>query len=154
MAEGKAREIIEIPSPTIDADEVLGALEENLKGRAHLYSSLKRERPYLPTYDALFVPEPSVVSDALGYHLWQVSRIELLTKPQLIPSSLPLIGGLVDSFKLLFHNLVVFYLNTLAAKQAASNASLNFALRLLAWEITQLKDQMSHLPERGQKGDD
>jgi len=157
MEEGKAREIVEIRSPTIDADEVLGILEENLKGRSHLYSSLNRERPYLPSYDALFVSEPSAVSDALSYHLWQVSTTELLTKPQLIPSSLPLIGGLIDSLKLQFHNLVVFYLNTLVAKQAASNAGLVFALRLLAREIAQLKDQMSHLTEgerKGKKGDD
>jgi len=142
MEEGRAREIVEIRSPAIDADEVLGALEENLERRSDLYSSLNRERPYLPSYDALFLAERSAVSDALSYHLWQATKLEIAVERDLRPSRIPLLGRLVDYIKLQFHNLVLYYINILSARQAAAYANLALALQLLARDVADLRDQI------------
>jgi len=153
MGEGKAREIIEIRSAAIDADEVLGALEENLEKRGDLYAALNRERPYLPSYDAFLALEPSVVSNAVGYHLWQATRLEMAVEKDLRPSRIPLFGRFVDRIKLEFHNLVLYYTNILSARQATAYANLILAVRFLAQELAYLRDQIGEgETQDGQEG--
>jgi len=162
MEEGKAREIIEIRSDAIDWEEIARTIEENLESRSDLYSSLEQEKPYLPSYEDLFASEKVVPSDALSYSIWRASQADLSVDLQVIPSvriptSLPIVGRFVDYLRVQFHNLVVFYLNTLASKQATAYAHLALTLRLLAQEMAELREEMRERhpePEEGARRKD
>jgi len=145
MEEKDVSKIFEIRAPNITAEEVYGRLEENLKERR----SLSRI-PYLPSYDDLLTLREPEVSDAIGYHLWQAIKLDMAVGQSLVPSRIPLFGRLVDYIKLQFHNLVLYYINMLSARQAAAYANLTLALQLLAQELACLRGQIG---ERGGKDD-
>ena len=52
--------------------------------------------------------------------LTQLSALEI--KPQVQPSRIPIIGGLITRIKQALHQLVLFYVRDLAAQQNAFNA--------------------------------
>lgn len=75
-------------------------------------------------------------------HLYQagltfdVSTVELhVTK---IP--IPIIGPIIESLRQKFHELVLFYVNKLAAEQAEVNENLLSALNILSQELEQMPD--------------
>lgn len=147
MKEKHISEIIEIRAPNIVAEEVYRSLEENLKRRR----SLSRI-PYLPSYDDLLTLGEPEVSDAIGYHLWQATKLDRAVGQSLVPSRIPLFGRLVDYIKLQFHNLVLYYINMLSAQQAAAYANLTLALQLLAQELARLRDQVGEREEKDDQG--
>lgn len=147
MEEKKVSEIIEIRAPNLVTEEVFGTLEENLKKRR----SLGRP-PYLPSYDDLLALREPEVSDAIGYHLWQATKLDMAVGRNLVPSRIPLFGRLVDYIRLQFHNLVLYYTNLLSARQAAAYANLTLALQLLAQELARLRDQIGEEEEKDGQG--
>ena len=60
-------------------------------------------------------------------------------KLQIVPSSTPIIGPLLDRIRYNLHELVLFYVNKLAAEQVCFNSYLLQAVRMLAEEVE--KDQ-------------
>lgn len=60
-------------------------------------------------------------------------------KLQIVPSTTPLIGPLLDRIRYKLHELVLFYVNQLATEQIGFNGYMLQAIRLLAEEIE--KDQ-------------
>ncbi len=81
-------------------------------------------------------------------HLYQagltfdVSTVELhVTK---IP--IPIIGTIIESFRQKFHQLVLFYVNKLAAEQTQVNENLLSALSILSQELEQMPDWKDNQP--------
>jgi hypothetical protein len=84
-------------------------------------------------------------------HLYQagltfdVSTVELhVTK---IP--IPILGPIIESFRQKFHQLVLFYVNKLAADQARVNENLLSALSILSQELEQMPDWEDNQPSGG-----
>ena len=148
MEEKDVSEIIEIRAPNLVAEEVYRRLEENLKKRRPL-----SRIPYLPSYDDLLTLGQPEVSDAIGYHLWQATKLDMAVGQSLVPSRIPLFGRLVDYIKLQFHNLVLYYVNMVSARQATAYANLTLAVQLLAQELACLRDQIGEREERDDQGD-
>lgn len=144
MKEKDISQIIEIRAANIVAEEVFRTLEENLRSRLSLGG-----RPYLPSYDDLLTLREPEVSDAVSYHLWQAIRSEMTVGQQLVPSRIPLFGRLIDYLRMQLHNLVLYYINLLSARQGIGYANLTLALQLLARELADLKDQIGE-----QEGED
>lgn len=66
---------------------------------------------------------------------------DLTIQPNVTKSSTPLIGPLIDRVRLAIHNLVLFYVNQLAAEQAAFNRLIVRAVNQLSQELeSELKD--------------
>jgi hypothetical protein len=137
MEEKNISEIIEIRAPDIVAEEVYRRLEENLKERRSL-----GRIPYLPSYDDLLTLKEPEVFDAIGYHLWQAIKSDMAVGRQLVPSRIPLLGRFIDYLKMQFHDLVLYYINMLSARQATAYANLTLALQLLRQELARLRDQV------------
>lgn len=144
MKEKDISQIIEIRARNVVAEEVFRTLEENLKSRRSL-----GDGPYLPSYDDLLTLRQPDVSDAVGYHLWQAIKSEMAVGQQLVPSRIPLFGRLIDYLRSQFHNLVLYYINLLLARQATAYANLTVALQLLARELADLKEKIGE-----QEGED
>ena len=81
-------------------------------------------------------------------HLYQagltfdVSEVKLHVTGGSLPSalSLPLIGPFVKKFRQKFHELVLFYVNKLAAEQAEVNEHLLSAVSILSQELEQMPE--------------
>jgi hypothetical protein len=148
MEEKDLSEIIEIRAPNLVAEEVYRRLEENLKKRRPL-----SRIPYLPSYDDLLTLKEPEVSDAIGYHLWQAIKSDMAVGRQLVPSRIPLLGRFIDYLKMQFHDLVLYYINMLSARQATAYANLALALQLLARELARLRDQVEEQRKKDDQGD-
>ena len=70
-------------------------------------------------------------------HLYQAGLVydQIGVKLQVTKSSFPLIGPLLDRARLLLHELVLFYVNKLAAEQMHFNTHILHAVSLLAQEL-------------------
>lgn len=68
-------------------------------------------------------------------YLARLSYNQLNIKRHVTRSTVPLIGPLLDKLRGALHELVLFYVNQLAAKQIAMNTHLLQALSLLSEEI-------------------
>ena len=145
MAEKNVSDIVEIRAPNVVAEDIYGKLEENIKGRRPATGL-----PYLPSYDDLLNLKQPEISDAIGYHLWQATKVDVAVRQALVPSRIPILGRFIDRLKSEFHNLVVYYLNTLASRQAIAYANLALALQLLAQDLSDLR---AHIGEQEGKDD-
>lgn len=140
MEKKKVSDIVEIRAPNIDVGEVHSSLEQNITSRHP-----QAEVPYLPSYDDLLhLKEPEVL-DAIGYHLWQATKVDAVVHQALVSSRIPILGPFIDRVKLEFHNLVVYYLNLLVSRQAIAYANLALAVQLLAKELAELR---THIVEQ------
>jgi hypothetical protein len=134
MSEQNVSDIVEIRASRAVAQEAYRSLQENIT-RRHPPTAV----PYLPSYDDLLGLKEPEVADAVGYHLWQATKLDMAVERALEPSPIPILGRLLDRLKLEFHNLVVYYLNMITSRQATAYANLALALQLLAQELADLK---------------
>lgn len=70
-------------------------------------------------------------------HLYRAGMLydQLQQRQQVVPSSLPLVGGLIDRLRGMVHAVVLFYVNRMAADQIAINRHLLEAVSLLSQEL-------------------
>ena len=73
-------------------------------------------------------------------HLYQLqmSADRLTLQPEIAPSTVPLIGPLLDRLRRPLHQLVIFYVNRLAVQQMTLNRHLLRTVDLLAREVERL----------------
>jgi hypothetical protein len=147
MKEKRISDIVEIRAPTIDLGEVYGSLEENIRSRRRPTSE-----PYLPSYDDLLHLKKPEVVDAIGYHLWQATKLDMAVTQALVPSPIPIFGRFLDRLRLEFHNLVVYYLNMVTSRQAMAYANLALALQLLARDLADLRARITKQEEKDGQG--
>jgi hypothetical protein len=137
MDEQNVSDFVEIRALSVVAADAYRRLEENIKGRRPVTGPA-----YLPSYDDLLhLKEPEVL-DAIGYHLWQATKLNMAVSQALVPSPIPILGRFMDRVKSEFHNLVVYYLNLLVSRQATAYANLALAVQLLAQDLTDLAHQI------------
>jgi hypothetical protein len=76
-------------------------------------------------------------------HLHQaiLAQNELGVKIQLVKSNMPLLGGLINRFRAMFHQLVIFYVQRMTEQQAEINRHLLGALMAIS----------QHLEEQGEE---
>lgn len=138
MNEQNVSDIVEIRASRAIAQEAYRTLQDNVSGRRP-----PTQVPYLPSYDDLLhLREPEVL-DAIGYHLWQATKLNMAVSQALVPSPIPIFGRFLDRLKLEFHNLVVYYLNIMTSRQATAYANLALALQLLARDLTDLRARIT-----------
>lgn len=144
----RVRDSIEVRSPAVDAERLLKAVEANMAAR--------RAGPwmgYIPSYDDLMdatADEGSPPRSEAEYYLQRLRFSDVSVTPDVRPSGVPVFGRLLDLLRRQLHNLVLYYVNILAAKQAHHNAQvfrmvtyLNRERRRLRAELDKMKAQDS-----------
>lgn len=81
-----------------------------------------------------------------GFLLYQLAHMDMTLTLAQIPSSTPIIGRLIDALKRPLHQLVLFYVNRIAA-QSATASLLQAALIQQLWR--ELQEARSELADRG-----
>jgi hypothetical protein len=147
MQEKNVCDCVEIRAPNTVAQEAYERLEDNIR-RTDPHTQV----PYLPSYDDLLhLKEPEVL-DAIGYHLWQATKLDMAVSRAQVPSPIPILGHFLDRLRLEFHNLVVYYLNMVTSRQAMAYANLALALQLLAQDLADVRARITKQEEEdGQK---
>ena len=110
---------------------------------------LRRDAQPTPKIPLVRGPLPSEFYEALN--LAEQSNDDLQPKILLTESTTPLIGGLVQLFRKKFHQLVIFYVNQLAANQIRFNAHILRSITLLGEEVAGLMEQRSDNIEQDPK---
>jgi len=132
--EDHLEEIIEIRDPEINVAEIMEEIRRNIRRR----QSEARDRGVaFPTFDATVTPvvEPTEEMErVLDHHMSQASLHydKIGVALQFMPRPVPLVGRLWTAFRREAHNLVIFYVNTLAARQITFNDHVLRALNALA----------------------
>lgn len=134
MSEQNVSDIVEIRASRAIAQEAYRRLQDNIETRRPPTGV-----PYLPSYDDLLRLKEPEIADAVGYHLWQATKLDMAVGRALEPSPVPILGRFIDRMKLEFHNLVVYYLNMMTSRQATAYANLALALQLLAQDLADLR---------------
>ena len=97
---------------------------------------------------AVLAGEPSaklpgkVLPSEFYEHLYQASRAydQIYTQLDLGPANVPIMGGIFQSVRRKLHELVLFYVNEMAAKQINVNHHLLRAVNILAEEIEKMQE--------------
>jgi hypothetical protein len=136
--EDRLEEIIEIRDPEINVAEIIEEIRRNIRRRR---SEAQGEDVTFPTFDAGLSPaiEPTEeMEKVLHHHLNQASLHynQIGVASQLMPRPVPLVGRLWTAFRREAHNLVIFYVNILAARQITFNDHVLQALNALAQMVT------------------
>jgi hypothetical protein len=142
----------------INVAEIMEEIRRNVRRRR---SEAQREDVAFPTFDAELSPaiEPTKEMErVLHHHLSQASLHynKIGVASQLMPRPVPLVGRLWTAFRREAHNLVIFYVNTLAARQITFNDHALRALNALAQmvmggsraEVARLEAELQALQER------
>ncbi len=158
--EDHLEEIIEIRDPEINVAEIMEEIRRNIRQR----QSEARDRKVafaFPTFDATVTPDAEPTQEmerVLHHHLSQANLHydKIGVALQFMPRPVPLIGRLWTAFRREAHNLVIFYVNTLAARQITFNDHVLRALNALAQmvmgksqaEVARLEADLQTLQER------
>lgn len=126
-------DIIEIRDPEIDVQEIMQRIRERLRQRA----AQEKAEPWLPNFGSE-VPQvdasAGVFTPEMYYALQQAREqankiwVDLLLT-ETATQRIPFLGGLWRRIRREAHNLVLFYVNILAANQATFN---NHVVRILS----------------------
>jgi hypothetical protein len=147
VKENQISDVFEIRASNVVGKEVYRTLEDNIR-RRHPQTQV----PYLPSYDDLLhLKEPEVL-DAIGYHLWQATKLNMGVGQALVPSPIPILGRFLDRLRLEFHNLVVYYLNMSTSQQATAYANLALAMQLLAQDLADLRAHIGRQEGKDDQG--
>lgn len=103
---------------------------QSIRGQFSAVKSISQGQPQEPIQQALATYTRLV--DELE---WAVRTSSLMVEPVLVPSRLPLLGRLVNKLKGAFHNLVVFYVNRLAERQARVNSIYGELVKALVLDL-------------------
>ena len=128
-------------APELDVEPIYVELARGLVSRRELYT----EHPYLPSYEVQSLDEelsPEQLSQALAYHFSRLQELDISVSPCVIPSRVPLLGGVIDFVKEKFHELALYYVSILASKQAAYNAQTLRVIQLLKKQVQQLETEL------------
>ena len=112
---------------TIQVEEIMEAIRRQLAERPQTSPT---ESPLLSAPDG---PLPSAFYQHLHQARLAHDRIE--PRVQLTQSTVPIVGGLLQTLRQKLHELVLFYVNQLAANQIRVNAHLLEALTILSQEL-------------------
>jgi hypothetical protein len=156
--EDHLEEIIEIRDPEINVTEIMEEIRRNIRRRR---SEAQRKAVAFPTFDATVTPDAELTEEmerVLHHHLSQANLYydKIGVALQFMPRPVPLIGRLWTAFRREAHNLVIFYVNTLAARQITFNDHVLRALNALAQmvigksraEVARLEAELRTLQER------
>ena len=116
----------------IGADECQDALARLEKRyRAHGWPA------ELPTYALASNGEVAESGRALetSFLLYQLAHMDMSLSLDMVPSSLPIVGRLIDAFKQQMHQLVLFYVNHVAANSATASMLQALLIRKLANDL-------------------
>lgn len=147
--------LFEIQNPAVDLEAVVQIIETNLKAHEALFA----DAPVMPRFE--LGDRPSTDSAAanlsdLLYHLHSAERDrdQIGAEKELGPSwatQVPLIGKWWGQVRGELHNLILFYVNKAAGRQAGFNESAVGVLRYVAEqaeEVERLKAQIALLEDR------
>jgi len=156
--EDHLEEIIEIRDPEINVAEIMEEIRRNIGQRQ---SEARDRKVAFPTFDATVTPEAAPTEEmerVLHHHLSQANLHydKIGVALQFMPRPVPLIGRLWTVLRREAHNLVIFYVNTLAARQITFNDHVLRALNALAQmvmgksqaEVARLEAELRTLQER------
>jgi hypothetical protein len=156
--EDHLEEIIEIRDPEINVAEIMEEIRRNIRRRQ---SEARDRKVAFPTFDATVTPDAEPTEEMEGvlhHHLSQANLHydKIGVALQFMPRPVPLIGRLWTAFRREAHNLVIFYVNTLAARQITFNDHVLRALNTLAQmvmgksraEVARLEAELRTLQER------
>ncbi len=75
-------------------------------------------------------------------HLYEASLVQnqLGVKVHVTKSTVPILGGIIDRFRAMFHQLIIFYINQLAEQQAEVNGQILQALTALSQYLEEQKE--------------
>ncbi len=144
-------DIIEIRDPEVDVEEIMQRIRERLRQRA----AQKKAEPWLPDFGSEMADiDPSVraLAPKMCYSLQQAREqankiwVDLLLT-ETMTRRIPFLGGLWRRIRREAHNLVLFYVNILAANQAAFNNHVVRILSELVGKQKQLLDQEDALKQ-------
>ena len=99
-----------------------------------------------PSYAFVSSPngaEPGRSLDS-GFLLYQLAHMDMTLALAQIPSSVPVIGPLIDAFKRPLHQLVLFYVNRIAAQSATASLLQAALIRELSQELQAAKDALAN----------
>jgi hypothetical protein len=156
--EDHLEEIIEIRDPEINVAEIMEEIRRNIRQRQ---SGARDRKVAFPAFDATVTPDAEPTEEmerVLHHHLSQANLHydKIGVALQFMPRPVPLIGRLWTVFRREAHNLVIFYVNTLAARQITFNDHVLRALNALAQmvmgksqaEVARLEAELRTLQER------
>jgi hypothetical protein len=156
--EDHLEEIIEIRDPEINVAEIMEEIRCNIRQRQ---SEVRDRKVAFPAFDAAVTPDAEPTEEmerVLHHHLSQANLHydKIGVALQFMPRPVPLIGRLWTAFRREAHNLVIFYVNTLAARQITFNDHVLRALNALAQmvmgksqaEVARLEAELRTLQER------
>lgn len=135
-------DIIEIRDPEIDVQEIMRRVRERVRQRA----AQKKAEPWLPDFGSEVTDIDSsagAFTPKMYYTLRQAREqanriwVDLLLT-ETTAQRIPFLGGLWRRIRREAHNLVLFYVNILAANQAAVN---NHVVRILS-ELVSKQEQL------------
>lgn len=111
----KLEQLVHIGTVATPPGEVWSRLAENY--RTHGWPE------DAPTYAFAPAPGESEAGRALSteFLLFQLAHMDMTLALDIIPSSLPLVGPLVDALKRPLHQLALFYVNKIAAQSATAS---------------------------------
>lgn len=139
----RVRDAIEVRAPGVDVERLFKSLEANLATRR--VGSWGRF--YIPSYDDLLDPvtddRAAMPCTEVEYYLRRLRSTEVSVTPHVLPSNIPLVGRLLDLLKRQLHDLVLYYVNILAGKQAHYNAQVFRAMAVLSREIQRLRAEVA-----------
>jgi hypothetical protein len=155
--EDRLEEIIEIRDPEINVAEIMEEIRRNIRRRR---SETQGEDVAFPAFAGLS-PATELTDElekVLHHHLSEASlhHNKIGVALQFMPRPVPLVGRLWTAFRREAHNLVIFYVNTLAARQITFNDHVLRALNALAQmvvresrvEVARLKAELQTLQKR------
>jgi len=136
--EDHLEEIIEIRDPEINVAEIMEEIRRNIRQRQN---EARDKKVVFPTFDATVTPDVELTEEmerVLHHHLSQANLHydKIGVALQFMPRPVPLFGRLWTAFRREAHNLVIFYVNTLAARQITFNDHVLRALNALAQMVT------------------
>jgi hypothetical protein len=136
--EDRLEEIIEIRDSEINVAEIMEEIRRNIRQRQ---SEAQGGEVDFPTFEAgvsLAVEPTEKLEEVLHHHLSEASlhHNKIGVASQFMPRPVPLVGRLWTAFRQEAHNLVIFYVNTLAARQITFNDHVLRALNALAQMVT------------------
>jgi hypothetical protein len=156
--EDHLEEIIEIRDPEINVAEIMEEIRRNIRQRQ---SEARDRKVAFPTFDATVTSDAEPTEEmerVLHHHLSQANLHydKIGVALQFMPRPVPLVGRLWTAFRREAHNLVIFYVNTLAARQVTFNDHVLRALNTLAQmvvgksraEVARLEAELRTLQER------
>ncbi|MHB1416346.1 MAG: hypothetical protein ACYC1C_13940 [Chloroflexota bacterium] len=149
-------DVIEINDPEVDVAAIMREIRQGLAARQDLYEA----DVFFPSFKGGDSPATTgeQLSAEFSYELEEALRSHdrAWVSLQVTPTRIPLIGGPLSRLKYMLHNLIVFYVNQLAAKQVSFNAHSVNALRALsqavgarasAAEVEELRREVRELRE-------